>query len=196
MSRSGVTHYDVLRVSRRATRDEIRRAYRREAREAHPDRHGDGSAARMAAVNEAWRVLGDDDRRRAYDAALAEPVSPTTPPTTPPERPAPPPPTGELSRFPWRFFAVLFVLAVIVVLANAALTDPAPPQPVDDLLQPGDCVVADAAVPDEVSEVSCLQPHDSTVVSIVGFDGSCPTGTERAREPLGRGWVCLAPVTG
>ncbi len=205
MSRPGDTHYDVLGVAPHASHDEIRAAFRRAAREAHPDRHGEGSATRMAAVNEAWRVLGDADRRRAYDAQLRATASAadgtggassggrsaTSGPAAPP-----PPPTGDLSRFPWRFFAVLFVLGVIVVLANAVLSDPAPPQPVDELLGQGDCVVFDPAVPTEVSEVSCLQPHDATVMSIVGFDSMCPTGTTQAREPLGRGWVCLLAVPG
>ncbi|MCU1386700.1 MAG: DnaJ domain, partial [Ilumatobacteraceae bacterium] len=43
-------------MSTSATRDEIRVAYRRLAREHHPDTKGDASAVRMAQINEAWRV--------------------------------------------------------------------------------------------------------------------------------------------
>lgn len=56
-------------MSRDATIGEIRRAYRLRARHVHPDRTG-GDAAAMQALNEAWRVLGDPDRRRAYDRSL------------------------------------------------------------------------------------------------------------------------------
>jgi hypothetical protein len=62
--------YDVLGVPPTATRDQIRRAYLRIARHAHPDTGG--SDARMQAVNEAWAVLGDEIRRREYDGRLDE----------------------------------------------------------------------------------------------------------------------------
>jgi hypothetical protein len=72
------THYEVLGVSPGATTDEIRAAYRRQARRHHPDTLPDADpetadAARrtMAAVNSAWEVLGNRARRHAYDAGLA-----------------------------------------------------------------------------------------------------------------------------
>ena len=61
-------HYTVLGVERSADRTSIRRAYRIRAREAHPDFGGDEQA--MARVNEAWRVLGDPERRAAYDGSV------------------------------------------------------------------------------------------------------------------------------
>ena len=68
------SHYDVLGVRPDATQDEIRRAYHALARRHHPDTQPDAepSAAReagraMAAVNDAWEVLGDPARRRSYD---------------------------------------------------------------------------------------------------------------------------------
>ncbi len=68
------SHYDVLGVRADATQDEIRRAYHALARRHHPDTQPDAdpTAAResglaMAAVNDAWEVLGDPVRRRAYD---------------------------------------------------------------------------------------------------------------------------------
>lgn len=63
------SHYDVLGVSVRATPDEVRAAYRRAARDHHPDAGGD--ARRMSDLNVAWRVLGDPGRRAAYDRELA-----------------------------------------------------------------------------------------------------------------------------
>lgn len=63
------SHYDVLGVSARATPDEVRAAYRRAARDHHPDTGGD--PRRMSDLNAAWRVLGDPRRRAAYDRELA-----------------------------------------------------------------------------------------------------------------------------
>lgn len=63
------THYEVLGVTVRATADEVRAAYRRAARDHHPD--AGGSARRMSEVNAAWHVLGHAGRRAAYDRLLA-----------------------------------------------------------------------------------------------------------------------------
>ena len=59
-------HYATLGAGREEARAEIERRYKRLARQHHPDRGGDEEE--MKAVNEAWRVLGDDDARREYDA--------------------------------------------------------------------------------------------------------------------------------
>jgi len=63
------SHYEVLGVAARATPDEVRDAFRRAARDHHPDAGGD--ARRMADLNAAWHVLGDPARRAAYDRQLA-----------------------------------------------------------------------------------------------------------------------------
>jgi curved DNA-binding protein len=61
-------YYDALGVSRDASTDEIRTAYRRLAREYHPDVNSDpGAADRFAEISEAHDVLRDDEKRRAYD---------------------------------------------------------------------------------------------------------------------------------
>ena len=65
-----VDHYGRLGVTRTATHDEIRSAYRRLAQRLHPDTHGGVVSAEMVAINEAWRVLSDKGRRSAYDAKL------------------------------------------------------------------------------------------------------------------------------
>lgn len=60
------THYDTLGVSNDATPEQIKQAYRRASSQAHPDKGG--SDADMAAVNKAYEVLGDVQRRKQYDA--------------------------------------------------------------------------------------------------------------------------------
>jgi molecular chaperone DnaJ len=61
-------YYEVLGVSRGATSDDIKRAYRRRAMEYHPDRNPDGSAQeKMAEVNKAYAALSDPERRARYD---------------------------------------------------------------------------------------------------------------------------------
>lgn len=61
--------YAVLGVEPEAGDEDIRRQYKRLAKLHHPDLNADPSAAsRMKALNEAYRVLGDADRRAAYDS--------------------------------------------------------------------------------------------------------------------------------
>lgn len=60
--------YEILGLTSSASSDQIHQAYRRMARELHPDRNpGPEAHRRMSQVNEAYRVLGDETRRRAYD---------------------------------------------------------------------------------------------------------------------------------
>src|ERR671922_1386875 len=62
--------YSVLGVSRNATADEIKRAYRKLARKYHPDRNqGDKkSEERFKEVQEAYDTLSDPTKRKQYDA--------------------------------------------------------------------------------------------------------------------------------
>jgi curved DNA-binding protein CbpA len=62
------THYEILGVSPQATDKEIKAAYRKKARETHPDHGGTMEAA--AAVNEAADVLLDPQKRAGYDYDL------------------------------------------------------------------------------------------------------------------------------
>src|SRR5688572_24173019 len=61
-------YYDVLGVPRDASADDIRRAFRKLARQYHPDiSKEDGAETRFKEVNEAYEILSDAEKRRQYD---------------------------------------------------------------------------------------------------------------------------------
>ena len=70
--------YAVLEVSPTATDAEIKAAYRRLVKQHHPDAGGDDQ--RMLALNAAWEVLGDAERRRAHDRSRGSRGRTTTAP--------------------------------------------------------------------------------------------------------------------
>ena len=62
-------YYEVLGVSKEASDDEIKKAYRKCAKQYHPDLHpGDKEAeAKFKEANEAYEVLSDKDKKARYD---------------------------------------------------------------------------------------------------------------------------------
>ncbi|HEY0171960.1 MAG TPA: J domain-containing protein [Pyrinomonadaceae bacterium] len=67
-----VDYYKVLKVKRTASAAEIKSAYRKLARERHPDLNGgsEGAAREFAVISLAYRTLGDPQERAFYDSQL------------------------------------------------------------------------------------------------------------------------------
>jgi len=71
MAAGKTDYYDILGVTKEASADELKKAYRKQAMEWHPDKHqgGDKEAAekRFKEINEAYQILSDANKRQAYD---------------------------------------------------------------------------------------------------------------------------------
>jgi molecular chaperone DnaJ len=59
-------YYETLGVSKTATEEEIKKAFRKKAHQYHPDKGG-GDEAKFKEINEAYQVLGNKDKRSQYD---------------------------------------------------------------------------------------------------------------------------------
>src|SRR6202044_2786048 len=69
-------YYGALGVRREAQPDEIKKAYRRLARELHPDVNPDpATQERFKEINQAYEVLSDPEKRQMYDLG-ADPFAP------------------------------------------------------------------------------------------------------------------------
>lgn len=178
------SHYETLGVAESAPAEEVRRAYIDLARRLHPDRWVDASPAaradterRMQQVNEAWRVLGDARRRRAYDAGRHQPGRSPAPGSgasfagttlfgTEADEPADL--TSRLIRaLPWALL-VAVLGAIFVFTAYAADDTPLTPGPDRCVRKDGNAAV----------DVPCDTAEARRVVAVVASVGQCPPNTE------------------
>ncbi|MDB3941009.1 DnaJ domain-containing protein, partial [Verrucomicrobiales bacterium] len=62
-------YYEILGVSRDASQEEIKKAFKKLARKNHPDvaKDQENAEARFKEINEAYEVLGDPEKRKKYD---------------------------------------------------------------------------------------------------------------------------------
>jgi curved DNA-binding protein CbpA len=68
---NGPDPYKILQVDPEAEDEVIQAAYRRLAQKYHPDRAtGNDAVERMVAINAAWELIGEPDRRKAYDLSV------------------------------------------------------------------------------------------------------------------------------
>ncbi|HEY9721733.1 MAG TPA: J domain-containing protein [Oscillatoriaceae cyanobacterium] len=183
--------YEQLGVSREASPAEVRRAYRQRAREAHPDRSG--SEAHMKRLNEAYAVLGDAERRRAYDESTAPKLHRA--PRRPPRAPAPRPLPVEATQFAfvqWRPLHRLLCLALAGVLA-----DPTPEHAEQALrtLEASASRLARLDWPESLAEVNTHYGRALREVSDALCDMSAGVeGIEALREGMANLYEAIAPV--
>lgn len=220
-------HYRVLGVDRRADHGEIRKAYLDAARRWHPDRYSAKPAAEaekaetaMRQVNEAWAVLGNKERRAAYDRQIV----PQAPP--PGSRPGVDTTDGvtridprlldpeflaarreaQFEQVSARQSLVLRVTPMLVVLGLLAAilvftayardtvtgtTETTVPGPsLGAGIAANDCVVVTSGP--ALLEVPCGSSSAERVIGARLPDGVCPLGTVRDVELSNGSIVCLA----
>jgi len=59
-------YYEILGIDKKASKDEVKKAFRKLAHKLHPDKKG-GDAEKFKEVNEAYTILSDDQKRSQYD---------------------------------------------------------------------------------------------------------------------------------
>ncbi len=200
-----VTHYDTLGVARDASDAELQAAHRTRARQLHPDLRGDRTPEEraddersMQRLNEAWHVLGDQDRRRRYNQSLDELraddryVKPAVdnPPTQLDE------PSG-----PSRILPIVALLGAVLACAIAAafflLPETSSQTPIGgvDAVTAGDCVIVQGGHISEI--VPCDSPNDGQVVAEIPRSQNCATTEERLVDgPIGGSTFLCLDTTG
>ncbi len=133
-------YYKTLQVDPAADPEVIEAAYRRLARKFHPDTNPAPDATeRMAALNEAYAVLGDTQQRAAYDVrrqVRARAPRPTPPPTRPPE----PPPLDPDERIAARVAALRRRQQEAAARARHTVSTPQATRPIYEPASTGDVV--------------------------------------------------------
>lgn len=112
---STATYYDLLNVSREAGPDGVRAAYRSLAQRYHPDKlQGSADASRvMAALNEAYAVLSDPQRRAHYDRSIQSRPARCTGRARASSRPAPVEEPDVL--WPWWLLVATVAIALLCI---------------------------------------------------------------------------------
>ena len=189
---------------------EIRAAHRAMVRKLHPDADGletaDFSLA-LAAVSQAWSVLGNTTSRRLYDESLLVKSKNRQVPN--PKKSTinenfedladdfvdevdfEVPPVIDRAKVPWRFLLSLVAVGALLILILHSSSSPSIKQGPDSLIQSGSCVAFDLT--QAVYEVSCDGPHDGVVRQLIGFDRTCSSDTFGYRDRQGMGIACLEP---
>ncbi len=145
----------------------------------------------MAAINEAYRVLGDPGRRAVYDRSLRRPAAP--PPTSSGAATATvqhvPPVDVTPARIPWKLMGVMAAFGVGFVVMGAILFEPVEEPAPDGVLQSGSCVTV--LENNVVAEVRCEEGATLVVDRLVPLDADCPVGTSQYPDRLGMGQACV-----
>ena len=161
----------------------------------------------LAAVSQAWSVLGNTTSRRLYDESLSAKSK---------YRQAPNPKKSKVNenfddfaddfidetdfeaprvivraKGPWRFLLSLVAVGALLILILHSTSSPSIQQGPDSLIQSGSCVAFDSS--QAVYEVSCDGPHDGVVRQLIGFDRTCSSDTFGYRDRQGMGIACLEP---
>jgi molecular chaperone DnaJ len=197
------THYSVLGIHDGASQESIREAYRRLAREFHPDRTG-GSATggeKMPAINEAYRVLSDPARRAVYDASLRGGTSATSEVASAASARSSEEPGDEAmrewryqhpegpARIPWRSLSFFSLIAIVGIVVLSQFSEPGEPGVPDGILRNGDCV---EVLPNNlVGEVACAGEGDLVVRQFIAFDRVCSNGWTAYQDRQGMGVACV-----
>lgn len=192
---SGPNHYEVLAVDPTASAAEIREAFRRLAREHHPDRAASSKATSrsMPEINEAYRVLGDPGRRAVYDASRRAPSAPPVEEAPgPTRRPAGVFEAVEPARVPWRSLLFFGTLAVIAVVVIAQFTEPVEPRGPDGIVRVGECVTIDAEGYARDATCTGIPADDLVVEALIPFGEVCPALTTAHQDRQGMGIACIA----
>ena len=70
---SAETFYTILGVNEKASKDEIKKAFRSLSLQYHPDRNGGPTVEKFQKINEAYETLSDEEKRQEYDMAQSNP---------------------------------------------------------------------------------------------------------------------------
>jgi molecular chaperone DnaJ len=179
-------------------------------RKLHPDANGLGTAnfsLALAAVSEAWSVLGNPTSRRLYDESLTAKSRYRQAPNQKKQNTVEfadeladefvDQPEFEIplvvvrAKIPWRFMLSLVAVGALLIMFLQSTASPSIPQGPDSLIQSGSCVAFDST--QAVYEVSCDGPNDGVVRQLIGFDKTCSSDTFGYRDRQGMGIACLEP---